>query len=384
MAGKPGPHDIAQPEPSRDFSVDVEPSPVVVCNAPVISVLRIKQFTVRPTTGTVTVELPEGWKSDRTVWAFTDVNYHAPFTPDIRFDTEAPIGAYSGRLILKGTDCDVEREVPLIRIGDGGPVTYRESALDGHRIVTISTGLMEIDVAPSFNGTVSAIRDQQGVNQLASAFPSPAAFNWLYPWYGGITPIIDGGRDLIPPGLIVNERFDLEKVAESDGRGTVWTGVRQRVVLTHEELLGLSLELDTLTLGGSPVVRLVWRFRNETASHRKIRTGWQVFVQPDGDRSRTTLFCEDHERKHSPRTFSTRCGHWVGAENPATGRVVALISSVPEVQMDNWGVAGGHLLLKPLHTIPANSTSVMVGHVVMTNSRDTTRVWSTMRHYDGR
>ena len=384
LAGKPTPMNVARPEPSRELSIGVEPSPVVVCTAPVTATLRIKQFTVRPTAGTATLELPEGWKADRTNWAFSDVNYHTPFTSDIRFDTEAPVGAYSGRLILKGTDCDEERRTPLIRIGDGRPVAYRESATDGHRIVTISNGLIEIDVAPSFNGTVSAIRDQQGVNQLASAFPSPAAFNWLYPWYGGITPIIDGGRDLSPPGLIVNERFEVEKVSEPDARGIVWTGARQRAMLTHEELLGLTLELDTLTVGGSPVVRLVWRFRNETTSPRKVRAGWQVFVQPDGDRTRTILFCEDYERKNSSRTFATHCGHWAGAENPATGSVVALISSLPQVQMDNWGIAGGHLLLKPQQTIPANGTMELVAYVVIADSRDAVRAWSTLRHYDGR
>ena len=384
LAGKTVPMNVAQQEPSRAFSAAIEPTPVVVCTSPVTETLRLKQFTVRPIDGTATLELPDGWQTDRNNWAFTGVNYHAPFTADIRFESNAPVGAYTGNLTLRGSDCDLKQQIPLIRIGDGEPVACTVSASHGHEVVTIRNGRLEIDVVPSFNGTVSAIRDQKGVNHLASAFPTPMAFNWLYPWYGGIMPIIEGGRDLSPPGLIVKERFEMEQVSDSDAGGIVWTGVRQRSVLTHEELLGLTLELDTLTIGGSPVVRLVWRFRNETASQRKIRAGWQVFVQPDGDRTRTTLFCGEYERKHSARTFATHCGQWAGAENPATGSVVALISALPQVQMDNWGEAGGHLLLEPQQTIPANGTTELVAYIVVARSRNEARGWSAMRHYGGR
>gem|GEM_PF-1323673 len=371
----------AHPAPMGGLDVDLEPSTPVVTTQPVVATLRVKHFLSRPVSGVATLELPDGWTGDHTRWTFENVHYHAPFATELRLSTVAPPGAYTGNLVLKGGECDVQRPVSLIRFGDASPVAVSSAERQGHLVYTIANGRFEIDVTPSFCGSVSAIRDDRGVDHLASAFPEAETFNWLHPWYGGIVPIIDSGLEMTPPGLAPLERFAAEPITATDTHGIVWTGVRQRATLEHEELRGLTLEMDTLTVGGSPAVWLVWRFYNQTSALRRIRAGWSVFVQPDGDRSRTTLFTDGYERKRSRRTFGGHGGGWVGSENPETGRVVALISSTPQVEIDDWGDTGGHLQLRPTHTIAPSGEVAMSAYFVIADSREETAAWAALSAY---
>ena len=128
-----------------------------------------------------------------------------------------------------------------------------------HRVYTIRNQRLEIDVVPSFLGSVSAIRDAGGeCNHLATAFPKPGAFGWSYPWYGGLQPEVSLDR-LSWTASLEGEGFTVETVSCADALGTEWAGLRQRAPLSKEASRGLTLELDTLTLGNSPVVKLVWR-----------------------------------------------------------------------------------------------------------------------------
>ena len=116
---------------------------------------------------------------------------------------------------------------------------------------------------PGFGGTVSALR-ADGVNHLASAFPTITTFGWLSPWHGGLTPVlVPPGEDSFP-GRLTQQRCSAEPLETADARGVVWRGVRQRATLDHEALRGLTVEIDTLTVGGSPLVRHALRVVNAT------------------------------------------------------------------------------------------------------------------------
>jgi hypothetical protein len=192
----------------------------------------------------------------------------------------------------------------------------------------------------------------------------------MSPWRGGLTPI------LIPPGVppgeggfpgnLSEERFEAEPVEVTDGRGVVWRGVRQRATPSQEALRGLRVEIDTLTVGGSPVVKHLLRLVNATSAARRVpRAGWVAFVQPDGDRSRTTVWGPAHQVKHSERIVWLETGPWAAAQNPATGRALALVSPRRRAGLCGWGVEGNHLaLLTPL-TVPPGGAAEVAGFLAL-------------------
>jgi hypothetical protein len=362
-----------------ELAATVEPAvPIVVGEKTEITV-QLNHLRSRPTTGTLSLDVPDDWHCEPASFSFSEVNWQQPFSAQVNLSTHTEPGAYFGWLVVEGAERDTMTDFPLIRLGDGAEVTISDRETEGYVVHTIRNGRFEIDVIPSFLGIVSAIRDAQGVNHLASAFPKPSLFNANYPWHGGIQPGIDVGRGPNMPGILDDEMITVEPITHTDGYGIKWTGLRQHAVLTHEDVRGLTLELYTLTVGGSPVVKQIWRFINETSCIRRMQAGWDVFVQPDGDRSATVLFTEDYERKRSDRIYGKWGGHWGAAANPETGRTVALISPWPEVNLNDCGPAGGHLLLKPMHTVPAHGMSEMIGYVVVTNDREDVRWFAALK-----
>ncbi len=282
-----------------EFEVSTDP-PVAMVNREETDIrFRIAQWKSRKASGTVTFAMPDGWRCDPMWFSFSEIDWQHPFSGSVRLTTSRPPGVYTGRMVLEGGERDVEIEMPLVRLGNGSVVEVEVGETAGHSVYTIRNQRLEIDVVPSFLGSVSAIRDAgSDCNHLVSAFPETRVFGWSYPWYGGLQPEIKVDR-LSWTVSLEGETFTAETISCSDARGMEWTGVRQRAALTLEETRGLTLELDTLTLGGSPVIKLVWRLENGGDTFRRLRGGWSCFLQPDGEMDETVLFTADYERKRT-------------------------------------------------------------------------------------
>jgi len=315
--------------------------------------------------------------------SFSEIDWKRPFTGSVRLATSQPPGVYAGRMLLEGGERNVEVEMPLLRLGDGSAVEVSEGDSDGHTVYTIRNKRLEIDVVPSFLGSVSAIRDAGSeCNHLASAFPNPGVFGANYPWYGGLQPRVEVDR-LPWTAALEGETFSAETVSCADARGIEWTGVRQRAVLSLEETRGLTLELDTLTLGASPVVKQVWRFVNGGSASRHLNGGWNYFLQPDGEMRDTVLFSADYERKRADWNFRHHGGHWAAAANPRTGRTFVLVSPSKVTRMDRWSNDGGHLRLKAKLEVPAHGMKEMTAFLVLADSREDARRYAVLKDLQG-
>lgn len=100
------------------------------------------------------------------------------------------------------------------------------------------------------------------MNHLASPFPQIGELGWMSPWYGGVMPAVVARHGEQFPGKLGRHTFSAAPTEERDEHGLAWRGVRQRTTLDHDDLGGLMVEFDTLTLGASPVVKLVLRLHN--------------------------------------------------------------------------------------------------------------------------
>ena len=378
IRGEPAGEDGSAPRVLGEFEASTDPPVAVISGDETDIRFRIAQWKSRKTSGTVQFVMPDGWRCDPLWVSFSEIDWRQPFEGSVRLSTSRPPGVYTGRMVLDSGERGAEVELPLVRLTDGSTVEIDEVESGGHRVYTIRNQRLEIDVSPSFLGTVSAIRDAGGeCNHLVSAFPDPAAFGWSYPWYGGLQPEVVLDR-LSWTESLEDETFAAEPVSYR-ALGLEWTGLRQRAALSREASRGLTLELDILTLGGGPVIKMVWRLLNETDAHRRQRGGWHLFLKPDGEMDDTVLFSADGDRKRRPWYVEQDGGHWAAAANPRTGRTFVLVSPENGVRMDSWGADGGHLKLMREHDVTAWGVSEATAYLVLAGSREEARRYAVLK-----
>lgn len=379
IRGKPVGESEPAPRILDEFEASADP-PLAVANGEASDVrFRVAQRKTRKAGGTVAFAMPDGWRCDPMWFSFSDIDWRQPFEGLVRLSTTRPPGVYTGHMLVESGECSLEVELPLVRLADGSAVEVDETESTGHKVYTIRNQRLEIDVVPSFLGSVTAIRDAGGAcNHLATAFPEPRAYGWSFPWYGGLQPEIplDG---LSWTASLEGETFSAETVTCADASGTEWTGLRQRLALSKGASRGLILELDTLATGGGPVIKLVWKLVNEGSAHRRLSGGWNLFLKPDGEMDDSVLFSDAYERKRNPWYFEHIGGHWAAAANPRTGRTFMLVSPGSEARLDSWGSEGGHLKLKARHEIPARSRMEMTAYLVLAGSKEDARRYTVLK-----
>jgi GNAT superfamily N-acetyltransferase len=380
LAGRPSTPDEPMPEPRAPLVARTEPPVIVTANGAVEASLIVEHHVARRFSGSASLMLPADWQADNTEMALADVYWRQPFCSELHLTTTARPGAATGTITIRSDEVDVDFAVPLIRLGDERPVEVHVDERDDQPVWTIDNGRVEIDVTPAFAGAVSALREG-GVNHLFSPFPKPGALGWLAPWYGGLTPVVAVGDGGVSASKLRQETFVAEPLSLDDGRGITWRGVRQRAVLSEEALRDLTLEIDTLTVGGSPVVKQVMRLINSTPVTRRLETaGFVAFTQPDGSYSRTTLWGPE-ARKHRERMYSAHAGHWAAAQNPDTHRALALVSPRPGIAALGWGRDGGHFQLLTNLAVPANGSSEVVGYLVLADGIESARRYAALKDY---
>ena len=369
----------AVPEPRAPLGARIDPPVAATTGEAVDVTLLVEHLLARKFTGTAQLVLPEGWQAEATELELRDVAWQHPHRTNLHLTTNAQPGASVARLAIRSPEFDGDFDLPLLRLGDGSTVAVHEAEREGQRVLTIDNGHMELEVTPRFAATLSALR-AGGADHLASPFPRVATLGWMSPWYGGVMPIVMPGGEWNFPGRLWQESFEAEPVDHRDGRGIAWQGVRQRATLTKENLRGLQVEIDSLTVGGSPVVKHVLRVINTTSVARHLETvGFAIFVQPDGSRARTTLWGPDRQRKHSDRMAFIKTGHWAAAQNPDTERAIALVSPLPEVSMAGMGSEGGHFELMTHWSVPANGMIEVVAFLVLTDDIDSARRFEALK-----
>ena len=366
------------PQHYAPLSARIEPPLAIASDGKVGVRLTVENRISRKWSGKATIALPEDWGADTGEFDLKDVYWQRPFRADIQLSTKAPPGVGSGRIEIRSTEFDGDFELPLIRLGDGSSVGVDESECEGQRILRVDNGRVSLDVTPGFNATVSALREGD-VNHLASRFPNAEALGWISPWYGGLSPVLTLPGKWWADSKLYKETFEAEQVSCRDGQDIEWKGVRQRARLENEDMRGLTLELDTLTVGGSPLFKGVMRLINETGIVRRLQSGWVSFLQPDGSRARTTVFGPEHQFKHTERIFWVEFGHWGAAQNPDTGRALALISPTPKVMMSGWGADGGHLALLTSIEVPAHDSIELVGYFVIADDIESVRHYAALK-----
>lgn len=363
------------PSPANAIEVRAEPPAALALAGETAAItLRVDHAQARPTAGRLHLELPTDWHSDAETTAFSDVNRGAPFRLVANITAPTTPLAAEALVTLHSPDLDADIRLPLVCIGRRGPVAVRETEMHQQRVLTVENGRLSFAVTPGFAASVASLR-VNGVEWLRSPFPTTATFAWMAPWFGGLTPFVhlEGANRF--PGVLWRESFDAAAV-QVEYRGFNWYGVRQCAIGRGEDLQGLELEIDTLTLNDSPVVRLAIRLLNRTPVWRKIdEFGWLSFVQPGGDPGERTLWSEGLQIKQNDRGDWHGVGTWVAAESVASGQTLLLCSPRNAAMAIGWGVEGGHPALNHHGIVPPNGVLELDAYLVVTDDINDARRW---------
>ncbi|MBN1934718.1 MAG: GNAT family N-acetyltransferase [Anaerolineae bacterium] len=366
-------------QPRAVYSARLEPSPLVSLDDTVQAELTIDNLRARPLSGQAQLALPDGVAADRTAFEIGAVTVDAPFKEALNLTVPAQAAAHEGTLALQTQLFDTEIAVPLIRLGDRSKVVVQQ----GEAMWTVDNGRTRFTVAPAFSGAMTAWTEHANhgspVNHLLSPYPEQKTFGWMSPWYGGITPLAMYGNEV--PGKLGNEMFTAQMVEQTDARGIAWKGVRVSCEIKREQLVGLAVDVDYLTVGNSNVLKLVYRLRNLTTAKRGIGFGWQTYWQLDGAWEKNILRSEYVERKPTPWDSWSDVGKWGLAVNGETGRTAILVSPYPDVFLVDWGNVGGHLGFLGRMEVEPSGTAERVCYIALCASPEEAKRYIPLQDY---
>jgi GNAT superfamily N-acetyltransferase len=364
--------------PVHDARID--PAPLVVVGDEATATLVVDNLRRRPLEGRARLVLPQGLTADREQFEVSDVALDCTLREPIVLQVEPGAMAYQGQVLLSTRLVDQRIPVPVVRLGDRGKVAVTEQVREDQTVFAVDNGRTRFGVAPGYCGALIGW-EEGGIDHLISSFPERKTFGWMSPWYGGVMPVLFEEGSWGIPGHLDQETLHGQVVDLSDARGTPWRGVRVSGDITREELVGLQLELDYLTVGQSNVLKLACRVHNTTTGKRRVVVGWLTFWQPDGSSEANVLHSEYVERKPTPWNSWSWARHWATVTNAKTGRTAALVSPYPDVLAMDWGDAGGHLgCWSHVDVLPGSTTERMC-YLALCDDLEAARRYACLRAY---
>jgi hypothetical protein len=151
--------------------------------------------------------------------------------------------------------------------------------------------------------------------------------------------------------------------------------------MVREQLVGLKLELDYLSVGQSNVLKLVYRVCNETTAKRALGFGWHSFWQLDGTRDHNTLYSAEIQRKPTPWGSSSLAGKWGLVTQAETGRTAIMVSPYPIVRLVDWDDMGGHLAFVGQISLPASGMAERVCYIALCRDMDEAKRYVALKDY---
>ena len=279
---------------------------------------------------------------------------------------------------------DEVRPFTVVRLGDeNAPVRVTEREQDEQSLWDVDNGRCAWTVAPDYHGGVIAWREAGSeVNQLMTAFPENGELGWTKPWFGGVFPIAMPRKEDFEgwPGKLHEETFTATLFEAACEGGIAWRGVRVATSMRQERCEGVRAEIVYLTVGGSNVLKVVYRLVNETGVYRRFTQGLQTFCQVDGRHQDTVVYGDGFQRKRTSQVSWLEVGSWGAAVNPDSGRALVVVGAGEhkQVELADWGVDGGHVMIYNYITLAPHGSHELVAYLALAESLDEARRYGSL------
>ncbi len=279
---------------------------------------------------------------------------------------EAPSGVWSGQARLELPVLGGVKPFHIVRLGTARGVAIREEVREGQAVWVVENGASTFAVAPAFGPSVISWL-WRGQEQLASYFPRPQGFSWFYPWFGGLhATVVDGYESFV--GYLHRERFTAQAVEVPDEAGIPWRGVRLTARPEKEMLKDLVIALDWLTVGESPLIKMVYRVHNERPIARDVHISVRAMCALGGAPTDLVLRGEGETRHPSVWASWRSGGRWGVLTHRESGASMALISPRPCVMLMDAGQFGRLLGLGDKLAVPPEGAAEVVSYFVWAGS----------------
>ena len=349
-----------------------EPEVMTTVHNALTARLVVDSASQRAMDGQVTLEAPCELACEPTSLAIQGLKRGAPVEREVQVHLpDVPYGAWSGQTRLELPILGGVKPFHIIRFGTARGVAIREERRCGQPVWAVENGASTFVVAPAFGPSVISWL-WQGQEQLLSFFPEPQGFSWFYPWFGGIHATVTAEHEGFV-GYLHRERFSAQAVEVPDGAGIPWQGVRFTSRPEKEMLKDLTIELDWLTVGESPFIKVIYRVHNERPTTRKIQASVRAMCALGG--APTDLILQGYRETRYPNVWSSwRSGvHWGLLTHRESGASMALISPRPCVMLWDAGQFGRLLGLGDTLTVPPEGSAEMVGYLALADSSEKAR-----------
>ena len=298
---------------------------------------------------------------------FAGVDLRDPFEVSVRVKAVSSRRVLALQSCVESQHCTVRSSVPVFVYGrpQRDPVLVkRQPRAAGRRQVEVSNGESEFCVSPDFAGSLFSLR-RAGREYLLSGFPEVTARSWLNPWFGGVRfSVFRGDRRFWEEADETHKvRFSCASCARADSAGRSWIGARLRGRLVAERLDHILLSVEYLTLPLTGLVAALARLANKTDAPRLVWLSISCFPSLDPKRGVTTWVRRGtsfSNRKFSEAGGGLRSEGWICAEDPATGRCLAVVALDPSslIYLEDTGTDGHcYISFKQLVIPPRGSVS---------------------------
>lgn len=368
-------------QPRRALLARPVEHPLLVLDGVGQTTLRLDSLRLRPLQGKVRIEVPAGWAVHPSEAAFADLKRGRAWEVPLRIEAigqDKGPSAAMGRIVVRSEVAEDCFPLSLIALGRRMPVSIAAVQEAGQPVVIVDNSWLRLKVAPRFGATLVAI-ERDGVNHLLSAFPEPRPFVWFNPWFGGAGPavLVPGEEDpLGDPGHLYREEVSYTLLPSVPG-AVPWCGVRCSSDLQHRDLRGIRLEQETLTVGGSNVIRLVTRLVNCTTAPRRLACFVGAYLAPGGRCDNAVLHYSGGRvsLRAASNMWRAPAGSWAAVENPETEHVGLLVSATLGVgaEVFDMGEAGAFPFLTCRLTLMPLATQELVGYLVLTQGMEQAR-----------
>lgn len=359
----------------------LEPGLLVTTSREVSGRLIVDTASARQTGGQVAVAVEGGILAKPARAQIADLVRGKPFERDIRLALpEDALGVFKGQVRLVLPLCDQSQPFHIVRLGTEGEVAVREEGLSGHQVWAMDNGMSRFIVAPGFGPSLIAWQER-GINHVYSPFPEPQSFSWIYPWHGGVGPLLSFTGWMNWAGFLYRERFAAQPIRQVDRGGLMWQGVRLSAQPTKREFADLIIEVDYLTLAGSRALKYVYRLRNLRGTAQVVRTGSVAAFRLGGEAAELSLHGAHTAHRPTPWSFTVAGQRWGALTHERTGKAVVMVGRQNDIVLADAGRHGRILgAMGDVH-LAGNEVRELAYYLVLCDSLAQAREYAVLQDY---
>ena len=325
--------------------------------------------SVRRYGGIADIQLEQGFVASSAQVTIEELHRDNPMRTSVTLPAPDKAGGYGGQVRydlspLKGTTA-----LSVLRLGRRRDVSITEGQEQEQTVWYVDNGLTQLTVAPGFGPSAISWK-WQGQEMLESAFPQPRGYSWSYPWYGGIHPTLRMSGHDESCGQLIDDTFAVESVSVPDAQGLPWQGVRLSTRPERKELRDLLVSFDYLTLGDSPVLKLIYRLENLRPTRQQVRIGAIAAVHLGATLEELVLHGQDVGYQPSLWAIEQAETEWGLLTEPRSGRSVLGVCPQARLNLADYGMAGRLFELWGQETLEGDSVREITLYLALADSPD--------------